>query len=80
MLKILIQKLAFPVRLLARGFTLGVRAVVLKGDDVLLVRHTYMDGWYLPGGGVDRGEALEKAAVRECFEEVGVHIQGEFKL
>ena len=37
----------------ARGMTLGVRAVVLDGDNrVFLVKHSYVAGWHLPGGDV----------------------------
>ncbi|MEM9842987.1 MAG: NUDIX domain-containing protein, partial [Pseudomonadota bacterium] len=36
--------------------TLGVRAIVENAEgQVLLVRHTYTPGLYLPGGGVERG-------------------------
>src|SRR3974390_2056559 len=40
----------------ARGMTLGVRAVVLDGENrVFLVKHSYVSGWHLPGGGVHAG-------------------------
>ena len=42
---------------LTRGKTLGVRAVAMDAQGrVLMVQHTYLAGWWLPGGGVDRGE------------------------
>jgi 8-oxo-dGTP pyrophosphatase MutT (NUDIX family) len=61
----------------ARGMTLGVRGVVLnEARQVLLVEHTYIHGWHLPGGGVERGEAAEEALERELVEEAGVKLNG----
>jgi 8-oxo-dGTP pyrophosphatase MutT (NUDIX family) len=55
--------------------TLGVRVLLLRDDEVLLVRHTYRDGWFLPGGGVKRRERLADAARREAREEAGATLR-----
>ncbi len=56
---------------LFRTTTVGVRMMLVRDDQVLLVRHTYRSGWYMPGGGVNRGESIEAAARREAHEETG---------
>ena len=67
------RPLFFAVSRLTRGMTLGVRVVATDaGGRVLLVKHTYLAGWWLPGGGVDRGETTQAAAVRELREETGL--------
>ncbi|MGO9007438.1 MAG: NUDIX domain-containing protein [Beijerinckiaceae bacterium] len=54
---------------------LGVRGLVIDPDgEVLLVRHTYIGGWYLPGGGVEKGESAEASLARELAEEANVEI------
>ena len=62
-----------------RPKTLGVRIMLIKDGQVLLVRQTYMPGWFMPGGGVKRGETVEETARREAREEVGAEM-GELKL
>ena len=60
----------------ARGMTLGVRAMLLADDRLVLVRHSYLPGWYLPGGGVEAGEAVAEALEREIAEEAGAILTG----
>jgi ADP-ribose pyrophosphatase YjhB (NUDIX family) len=63
---------------LARGMTLGVRAVVLDDENrVFLVKHSYVSGWHLPGGGVETGETLREALTRELAEEGRIELVGE---
>lgn len=59
----------------ARPTTVGVRLLAVKEGAVLLVKHTYLDGWYLPGGGVQAGETLRDAVKREAAEEAGAGLQ-----
>ena len=57
-----------------RPLTLGVRIMMMQDGKVLLVRHTYLEGWFMPGGGVKRNETLDQAARREAHEEVGAQL------
>jgi 8-oxo-dGTP pyrophosphatase MutT (NUDIX family) len=60
-----------------RGATLGARAMVIDGQGrVFLVKHSYVDGWHLPGGGVETGETLRTALARELAEEGNIVITG----
>ena len=62
---------------LRRPMTLGVRAAVENADGhVFLVRHTYVKGWYMPGGGIERGEPAIEALRRELVEEGGIRLTG----
>ena len=58
----------------ARGMTLGVRAVVIDPQGrVFLVKHSYVAGWHLPGGGVETGrDRAGQRSPANLLEEGGI--------
>lgn len=64
--------------MLHRPMTLGVRGLVhdRQAGAVFLIRHTYLPGWQLPGGGVEVGETMQEALARELSEEGNIAISG----
>ena len=62
--------------LLRRPVTFGVRGLVHDEarNAVFLIRHTYVPGWQLPGGGVEAGETAAEALGRELVEECNIAI------
>jgi ADP-ribose pyrophosphatase YjhB (NUDIX family) len=80
-------KLPFAQQLLhryyrvSRGLTLGVRGLVVDAAErVFLVRHSYVAGWHLPGGGVEPGETAQAALSRELAEEGNLVVTGPLRL
>ena len=62
-----------------RPVTLGVKAMILRHGDteVYLVRHTYVPGWRMPGGGVEPGDSVIGTLHKELAEECNITLTGE---
>lgn len=61
----------------ASRFRIGVFALVHDNGLVLLARRRDSGWWNLPGGGMESGEAVDEAIVREVFEETELHVEVE---
>ena len=60
----------------ANSIVPSVTAVVVDDTgDLLLVHKTDNDLWALPGGGVDPGESVSEAVLREVLEETGMDVE-----
>jgi 8-oxo-dGTP pyrophosphatase MutT (NUDIX family) len=78
LVRVLFSRTLHTYFLLRRGLTIGVRAIVRSNDGkFLLVRHTYMPGWYFPGGGVEKGQTAEQSLRYELRQETGLQIVGK---
>lgn len=57
-------------------YRFSVHAVIANNEGkVLLLMSTYGGGrWGLPGGGVEPGETVHQAIIRECMEEIGLKV------
>ena len=60
----------------ANSLVPSVNVVVVNDDgDILLIRRTDNGNWAVPGGGIDLGESVRQAAVRETREETGIECE-----
>jgi ADP-ribose pyrophosphatase YjhB (NUDIX family) len=65
---------------LATPETRGARAVCITPDGrIVLVRHSYLQGWFLPGGTLNAGESADSGLLRELSEEIGLVSHGGVK-
>ncbi len=72
MKRLLASRVKNLVYRIIKGKTVGVRALIIKGEKTLLVKHSYRPLWYMPGGGVDAKETGIQAVRRELEEEVNI--------
>lgn len=57
-----------------KNFFVGVKAVIMQDDKVLILKDSSRpDFWDVPGGRIDDDETIEQALLRELSEELPSH-------
>jgi ADP-ribose pyrophosphatase YjhB (NUDIX family) len=65
----------FLVKRVTPGYTVGAMCMIRRDDGArLLIRHSYRQGWGVPGGLLKRGEPPADGVLRETMEEVGLEV------
>ena len=72
LVKKLIHKPVIPT---ATNHTLGVGAVVIDDNKLLVIKDKIYQGYKLPGGHIDDSENITSALIREVYEETGINIK-----
>ncbi|MCP5096209.1 MAG: hypothetical protein GY943_11705 [Chloroflexi bacterium] len=60
---------------LFKPLTFGVKLMLIQENKIILVRHSYQKGWYLPGGALKRGETISPGTsnrIREFMQDAHV--------
>lgn len=52
----------------------AARGIILKGDKILLTHGSFYNDYKIPGGGIDQGETIIDALIREVHEETGYNL------
>ena len=64
-----------PLQRMPDAIRPGTNGVVFnERREILLQKRSDNGFWALPGGAVDIGESVEQGAIREVFEETGLHV------
>ena len=61
-----------------QSIAIGVGAVIFRGDDVLIIKRgkaPFLGQWSIPGGGLEFGEKVTDAVIREVREETGLKVK-----
>lgn len=72
------MKLIYGDRIGKRGvLRVGASSIIFDESrgKLLLTKRTDNGRWCLPGGGMDPGESVEEACIREAYEETGLRVK-----
>ena len=72
------MKLIYGDRIGKRGvLRVGASSIIFDESrkKILLTKRTDNGRWCLPGGGMDPGESVEEACIREAYEETGLRVK-----